>query len=101
MRLAYIEGPIRVASRHGRDKGMFDRLRIRAKARGEPPELGYMFRIGLRRSPVSGIVACSQTRSSEAVSYKPLAFTKVNRSMAMAIHSNLGIDRNKERQRSV
>jgi len=54
-----------------------------------------------RQSPVSGIVACSPTRSSEAVSYKPLAFTKVKRSMAMAIHSNLGIHCNKERQLSV
>ena len=54
-----------------------------------------------RQSPVSGIVACSPTRSSEAVSYKPLAFTNVNRSMAMAIHSNPGIHCNKERQLSV
>ena len=53
-----------------------------------------------RRSPVSGIVACSPTRSSEAVSYKSLAFTKVNRSMAMVIHSHPGIHRNKERQLS-
>ena len=53
-----------------------------------------------RRSPVSGLVACSPTHSSEVVSYKrdSLAFTKVNRSMA--IHSNPGIYCNKERQMS-
>ena len=53
-----------------------------------------------RRSPVSGLVACSPTHSSEVVSYKrdSLAFTKVNRSMA--IHSNPGIHCNKERQMS-
>jgi WD40 repeat protein len=41
-----------------------------------------------------------QTHSSEVVSYKrdSLAFTKVNRSMA--IHSNPGIHCNKERQMS-
>src|SRR6202022_3386839 len=53
-----------------------------------------------RRSPVSGLVACSPTHSSEVVSYKSdsLAFTKVNRSLA--IHSNPGIHCNKERQMS-
>jgi len=53
-----------------------------------------------RRSPVSGLAACSAMHASEAISYKPdsLAFTNVNWSMAMAIRSNPGIHSNKERQ---